>query len=126
MLAILAFSLTAGFSVEDQFVCEVPYNSTTNTTVTFTLKSSYPYREYEYTASEDGHIQVDPNQDLDRHYSSGAEFFVAWGVLSMIYCLVAILIYMLLTANEDLEKVNNILILMVSLWSLSCKVDMNI
>ena len=105
MLAILAFSLTAGFSVEDQFTCKISGSNDSNIA---TLKSSYPYREYEYSPGPG-------SQDLDGNYSSGAEFFVAWGVLSMIYCLVAILIYMLLTANEDLERVNNILILCVSL-----------
>lgn len=106
VLAILAFSLTASFSVENQYSCDVDEREN----VTFTIKSSYPFREYEVTSSEDNDMQS-ISQDLNRHYSSGAEFFVAWGVLSMIYCLVAILIYMLLTANEDLERVNNILII---------------
>ena len=114
VLAILAFSLTAGFSAEDQFTCKLT-GDLSNTTVTVTLKASYPYREFDYSSAQDGDTQIEGSQDLDGNYSSGAEFFVAWGVLSMIYCLVAILIYMLLTANEDLERVNNILILCVSL-----------
>lgn len=121
MLAILAFSLTAGFSVEDQFTCVDPDDN--SSTITFTLKSSYPYREYEYSSSQAGDRQQD-NLDLDGHYSSGAEFFVAWGVLSMIYCLVAIPIYMLLTANEDLERVNSILILIVSLCSVQYSINL--
>ena len=125
MLAILAFSLTAGFSVEDQFTCTITVDDT-NQTETFTLKSSYPYSEYKITSSEDGDTQSDGNQDLDGHYSSGAEFFVAWGVLSMIYCLVAIPMYMLLTANEDLERINNILIIFVSLYSVLCEVNTNV
>ena len=36
---------------------------------------------------------------------SSSQLFVAWGVLSMFYCLVALAVYMLLTANEELEKV---------------------
>ena len=95
--------------MENQYSCDVDEREN----VTFTIKSSYPFREYEVTSSEDNDMQS-ISQDLNRHYSSGAEFFVAWGVLSMIYCLVAILIYMLLTANEDLERVNNILIITVS------------
>lgn len=105
VLAILAFSLTAGFSAENQYTCIL---NGTNETATFTLKSSYPYSEYEISVSEAGDTQ---SRDLEGHYSSGAEFFVAWGVLSMIYCLVAIPMYMLLTANEDLGTINNILII---------------
>ena len=119
VLAILAFSLTAGFSVENQFNCDIDVDGTIEN-FTITLKSSYPYREYDFSSSEDGNKQIDRGQDLDRHYSSGAEFFVAWGVLSMIYCLVAIPMYMLLTANEDLERLNSILILCVSLCSVLC------
>lgn len=120
MLAILAFSLTAGFSAENQYTCI--FNGT-NETATFTLKSSYPYSEYELSVSEAGDTQ---SRDLEGHYSSGAEFFVAWGVLSMIYCLVAIPMYMLLTANEDLGTINNILIIFVSLCSVLCEVDISV
>ena len=115
MLAILAFSLTVGFSVENRFKCDTAQSQIGNTTVT--VKSSYPYREYEVTSVVDNVTQS--SVDLDRHYSAGAQFFVSWGVLSMIYAFVAILVYMLITANEDLAVANNILILMVSLWLVS-------
>lgn len=113
VLAILAFSLTAGFTVENKFVCDLTVNQTANETTSFTLKSSYPYDEYDLKSSNNSLTKNHVN--LNKHYSSGAEFFVAWGVLSMIYCLVAIPVYMLVTANEELAKINNILILLVSL-----------
>ena len=122
MLAILAFALTAGFSIENSFTCDTP-SQVGNTT--FTLKSSYPYREYESTVIVDNNTQSEDG-NLNRHYSSGAEFFVAWGVLSMIYCIVAILVYILITANEDLARANNILIIIVSLWLVLCKGDMSV
>jgi len=50
----------------------------------------------------------------DNDHSAAAEFFVAWGVLSMIYCIVAILAYMLFSASEEMLKINNILIIIVS------------
>lgn len=122
MLAILAFALTAGFSVENNFSC-----SFDGITGKVTLKSNYPYTEYDYTVTFDNNdTQISLPLDLNKHYSSGAEFFVAWGVLSMIYSLVAILLYMLITANEELARVNNILIVIVRLWSMLCKVDMSI
>ena len=48
-------------------------------------------------------------QAFSQHIISG-QFFVAWGVLSMLYCIVAIVVYMLFTANEHLEKVVDMLI----------------
>ena len=124
MLAILAFALTAGFSIENTFECDTPSQIGN---ITFTVKSSYPYRDYDFSSSVDvNDTQVSEPIDLNRHYSSGAEFFVAWGVLSMIYCLVAILVYVLITANEDLARVNNILIIIVSLWLVLCSVDMTV
>ena len=112
----MAFSLTAGFSVENQFKCFTP-SQIGNTTVT--VKSSYPYRDYDVSSAVDNSTQMSRTEDLNRHYGAGAEFFVAWGVLSMIYAFVAILVYMLITANEDLAAANNILILVVSLWLVS-------
>lgn len=117
MLAILAFALTAGFSIENTSRCVTP-SQIGNTT--FTLKSSYPFRDYDFSSRVDGNDTQTEPRDLNRHYSSGAEFFVAWGVLSMIYCLVAILVYVLITANEDLARINNILIIIVSLWLVLC------
>ena len=117
MLAILAFALTAGFSIENTFRCDTPSQFGN---ATYTLKSSYPYRDYDFSISVDGNDTQSTTRDLNRHYSAGAEFFVAWGVLSMIYCLVAILVYVLITANEDLASVNNILIIIVSLCGWCC------
>jgi len=119
----LAFALTAGFSVENKYTCDVDSIQETR----FTVEASYPYDEYDATASTNNDtVVLTETFNLNKHYSSGAEFFVAWGVLSMIYCLVAILVYMLITANEELVRVNNIMILAVSLWSVSCEVDMGV
>ena len=123
MLAILAFALTAGFSIENSFQCDTP-SQFGNTT--FTLKASYPYRDYEFTIMVDNNDTQTRTYDLNRHYSAGAEFFVAWGVLSMIYCIVAIPVYLLVTANEDLARLNNILIIIVSLWLVLCEVDTSV
>ena len=114
VLAILAFSLTAGFSVENTFSC-----TSDMTNYSFTVESSYPYDEYKATAVPIG-VGANGSQtrvvrrNPDNDHSAAAEFFVAWGVLSMIYCIVAILVYMVFSASEEMLKINNILIIIVS------------
>ncbi len=43
-----------------------------------------------------------------------SQYFVAWGVLSMLYAMVALGVYIVFTANEKLEKVVDILVYVVS------------
>ena len=83
----------------------------------FTVKSSYPYDEYKRSSRENASVQnQDERFNPDNDHSAAAEFFVAWGVLSMIYCIVAVLVYMLFSATEQLVKINNILIIIVSVY----------
>ena len=113
ILAILAFSLTAGFTVENSFMCSADGINTT-----FTVESSYPYDEIKVTSRvslENGTQTNTIRGKPDNDHSAAAEFFVAWGVLSMIYCLVAILVYMVFSASEEMVKINNILIIIVSM-----------
>jgi len=83
---------------------------------TYNVESSYPYDEVKLTlrvtSGVNGTQTIRGKPDND--HSAAAEFFVAWGVLSMIYCLVAILVYMLFSASEEMVKINNILIIIVS------------
>ena len=85
------------------------------------MESSYPYDEYKVTSvlssSENGSGQTrEFHRNPENEHSTAAEFFVAWGVLSMIYCIVAVLVYMLFSATEELVKINNILIIIVSVY----------
>lgn len=109
MLAILAFSLVAGFSFNGHVTC----GGSDAITVSF----KYPYSTYSYF---NGTTTKTTNSLPYSKASSAAQLFVAWGVLSMLYCLVALAVYMLLTANEHLEKVVDMLVYTVSWWILSC------
>ncbi|KAL5515397.1 hypothetical protein EMCRGX_G000557 [Ephydatia muelleri] len=47
---------------------------------------------------------------LSDSIQSGAQFFVVWGSATLFYSVIAILIYILLTANKGLEQIMSILI----------------
>lgn len=108
-MAILAFSLVAGFTVTGRTEC-TEYISTFAK-----VQSKYPFFTYDQTAT----VSDVPNATFT---SSGVrfsqriisgQFFVAWGVLTMFYCITALVVYMLFTANENLERVVDMLIYIV-------------
>ena len=51
----------------------------------------------------------------DKGIMQSAQFFVAWGALTLMYCIVALLVYMLVTANQELERAFDFLVATVSL-----------
>lgn len=102
----MAFSLVAGYTVRATITC----NDVSTTSVD--VQSEYPFFEYDIMRSKNG-VSVNMTQHpFTQHIISG-QFFVAWGVLTMIYCIVAVVIYMLFTANENLERVVDMLIYIV-------------
>ena len=111
-LAIIAFSLVAGFSISPSldFAClpDVVNN--------YSLKISYPFRDIEQTKTDDLNDMVTKSTKSisDGGIARSAEYFVAWGVLTMFYCIIALVVYMLVTANEGLEKVFDFLVITVS------------
>ena len=84
----------------------------------YTFQASYPFRKFEETvihisdAMETKSTSMVTVQDGGIHQS--AEYFVAWGVLTLFYCIIAVLVYMLVTANERWEKAFDFLIIVVS------------
>ena len=50
----------------------------------------------------------------DKGIPRAAEYFVAWGSLTLFYCVIAVLVYMLVTANERWEKALDFLVVTVS------------
>ena len=110
-LAIIAFSLVAGFSISPSldFAClpDIANN--------YSLKISYPFRDIEQTLTDDLDVVTKSTKSVsDGGIARSAEFFVAWGVLTMFYCIIALVVYMLVTANEGLEKVFDFLVITVS------------
>ena len=65
------------------------------------------------------------NLPLGAGISQSAQLFVAWGSLSLIYGVVAIVVYMLFTANEQMQSIVDILVYAVSTL-MSCSVRTNV
>lgn len=113
LLAIIAFSLVAGFSVETafNFVC-----SQSGDTFNYTLKSSYSFGHVERTEESlrNGSLHIATSEvSIGHGVQQNAQFFVTWGVFTMFYCIIALLVYMLVTANEQWEKAFDFLVVTV-------------
>ena len=113
LVAILAFSLVAGYTVNGTTTCV----DQTNTYIQ--IQSKFPFFNYDQivTVQEQPSNRTTRGTPFPQHIISG-QFFVTWGVMTMLYCLTAIVVYMLFTANENLEQVVDMLIYVVSLKSL--------
>ena len=102
----------AGFSVN---VSEIAHCAVNNTNYSTTVGLSYPLRELEGTVVINENITLHLKGPLDQPgVTRAAEFFVAWGALTLFYCIIAVLVYMLVTANDQLEKVFDFLVVTVS------------
>lgn len=116
-IALLALALVAGFSTSTTANCQVTTGADANVTTAFS--ASYPFGEYSVTTTAHHLIGVAPSNVtqsrlLDPSIMQTAQFFVVWGSFTMIYSVVAILVYMFVTANEQLEKVFDFLVYCVS------------
>lgn len=111
-VAMITFSLVAGFMVNTtvDFRC---FNAN-ETLRAYTLSASYPFRHFEQRFSTGGNISTSTRTIQDGGVPRTAEFFVAWGVLTLFYCIIALLVYMLVTANERWEKTFDIIVVLVS------------
>lgn len=81
----------------------------------YTLSAGYPLRHFDQTLSTNGSTHNSRHTIQDGGVPRTAEFFVAWGVLTLFYCIIALLVYMLVTANERWEKTFDIIVVLVSL-----------
>lgn len=109
IIAILALALVAGFSVNPSISCPdaVPL---------FGLNISYSIK-YPFTTISNssvpfsgGDVTTGSVSQTDKGITQGAQFFVAWGSLSLIYAIVALIVYIFVTANEKLEKAVDFLV----------------
>ena len=71
---------------------------------------SYPFSSYSY---HNGTTKVSLPFPYQQAQGS-SQFIVAWGVLSMFYCIIALTVYILFTANERLELLVDLLVYLVS------------
>ena len=104
----MAFSLVAGFTATSTVNCQELVSTSLQ------IKTKYPFFTFDqaiYNTSTNPVIIS--GSSFNQHIISG-QFFVAWGVLTMLYCIIAMVVYVLFTANENLEKVVDLLIYVVS------------
>ena len=113
VLAILTLSLVAGFSVNAHFRCKENYDDV----ITFRFK--YPFSTY---TTINGSTQVTTNTERYQYHqaNSGAVLLVTWGVFTMFYCVIAVMVYVVFTANERLERVVDCLVYLVRSIHTSC------
>ena len=91
-IAILTFSLTAGFTAVAIQHCTISNNgSIINDTFTNHVFSPYPFDQFQFRA-HNGSTSTAPYP-----IGNGPQFFVCWGVFTMFYSIVAILVYMSLS-----------------------------
>lgn len=89
IISILTFSLTAGFTATAVQSClEVVDNN--NISVVNRVNSPYPFQNYELYANNT--VKLFPT-----NIGHGPQFFVCWGVFTMFYAIVAVLVYMFLS-----------------------------
>ena len=124
VFALLALALVASYSFSETAPC--PIVSSLNGCVgNVTFKVAYPFDsiELDYKCIN-SFVPIGPGNNtfvfpvspfgISDQIQSGAEFFVTWGSASMFYCVIAVLVYILLTANKGLESIMSVLVWVVS------------
>ncbi len=110
LIALLALSLVAGFSVNPEGECT---NSSNNFTESYSTK--YSFKRYTRERQDDDGVVFRTELDFnDAGISQGAQFFVTWGSLTLVYGVIAILVYMFVTGIKQLEKIFDYLVWAVS------------
>ena len=79
-----------------------------------TARAQYPYSVVEVTTTINGNSSSQDTVSLDSRFMQASEFFVAWGSLTLFYGVIALVVYMLTTANSSIEWFVNYLIISVS------------
>ncbi|KFM77524.1 Synaptophysin-like protein 2, partial [Stegodyphus mimosarum] len=93
LMAILAFSTTAGFSTECEFsMCEKLTNDVTDASVKYEF--GYPFSKTVLEVPVDcSNLKEKVQLSLPFDFSNAAEFYVATGVLSFLYALTILVVY---------------------------------
>ena len=126
-MAVLALSLVAGFVAKQDAGCLIVTNSTTQS-VNFTISVPYAFSTAHYALVQgDEPIErrdnIEPIPDsflpdstklADSGFMHSAQFFVTWGSFTLFYGVIALAVYMLTTANENMERLVNYLVITVS------------
>ncbi len=118
VVAILCLSLAASYHFSASIACPGdPQNHT------LTVETNYPF--HDWVLRNVTIVKIDNptpapilasnnGQFSNVLISQGAQLFVVWSVATMFYCVAAVLVYMVVTANEGLERVMDLLVYAVS------------
>ena len=101
----------------DGIINETDFSCTVNKTVVVT--TSFPFEEFEeyYITECQGEITWENSSNsFDHMIRRSAVYFAVCGPLTMFYCIIAVLVYMLVTANEQWGKVFDYLTVLVNTW----------
>ena len=109
VLAIFTFSLVASFHVNGSVFC---HKDDKEAAVTFNTK--YPFSHYTFINGSNSSVVESAVMPYTR-IKGASELFVTWGILSMFYCIIALAVYIIFTANERLENLVDLLVYLVSL-----------
>lgn len=121
VFSICAFATTTGFTNSMKFIVECEGNITKTAEVD--LKFAYPFRLEEIHEMQSEKCHIGHPLYLIGNFSSDAQFFVATGVLSFLYCLVIVIIYITLSdmyqSNALLPLTDFIMTVILSVFWLS-------
>ena len=100
MVALLAFSITAGFNAVpgDNRVTCLGFSNNNLSLDSASINFGYPYDGFSFTFNPPHPNASQPICQVSRNrapFSSSAQFFVALGVLSMFYVIAALIVYIL-------------------------------
>ena len=95
---------------------ETNFSCTVKETVVVT--TSFPFRKFEeeHTIECHGAHRYDISLPVDHVIRRSAVDFAVCGSLTLFYCVIAVLVYMLVTANEQWGKVFDYLTVLVNTW----------
>ena len=109
-MALVALTLTGTFETETTILCRTLRN---NKSYTIDYNTDFPFDYLDCHYGADNLSQI----EFDRDYGAMAQSFLAWGVITVIYCILAIFAYVMLSESQEwkhYDQTMNILYLAVS------------
>lgn len=108
ILALLTLSLVAGFSIDPKISYRCVAGLVGN--YSYTFSAGYPFDHLEERQTINTVRNATRQVTITGGVEQSAQYFVAWGSLTLFYCVIAILVYMLVTANKGIEKAFDFLV----------------
>lgn len=113
MLALPVVTLTATFKTKTTVSCHEINETEDNNSYTIVYKSDFPY-DYLRAYRDGDYLGI---IEFDKDYGAIAQSFLAWGIITLIYCILAIFLYMMLSESQQwkyFERTTNIIYVAVS------------